>query len=386
MAVYLVSAVVVTTLLVPRAELLPGGAAEHRALAYLAHGSPLGRRIARHGPEPALRRPLRRPLRSVERVHSLPGRRERDDGPAKPAAALPEPTRHGSELGRQGRRHHASCSTRSSCWSRWCFGPVPSSQQWAYATSVLVLLAGAALAAAKDLRRSRRSAAPNASLLVVLAAGAGGFFLAMTGLTVLINHSGLTIAMAFVAGDSRQLVRLALDSQHGAAIRGLRLCRRRDAAAMERTLPLGRQGARASSARPDFTGRTKRQCLQRDYRLDPATPVIFIEAALGDPSNFYQKPLMKIEREGELEVIRVSRCVSISHVLAAICLELCRDGGMPAGNHLRLVARTAAGRQSELPAARRRQHSLDGQRTGPQSNARPGPTTSHPHRVISPRA
>ena len=41
MAVYLVSAVAVTTLLVPHAELTPGGAAEHRALAYLAHGSPL---------------------------------------------------------------------------------------------------------------------------------------------------------------------------------------------------------------------------------------------------------------------------------------------------------------------------------------------------------
>jgi len=40
MAVYLVSAVTVTTLLVPRQELLPGGAAAHRALAYLAHGSP----------------------------------------------------------------------------------------------------------------------------------------------------------------------------------------------------------------------------------------------------------------------------------------------------------------------------------------------------------
>jgi hypothetical protein len=71
------------------------------------------------------------------------------------------------------------------------------------------------------------------------------------------------------------------------------------------------------------------QNLRRDYRHDPATPVIFVEAMLGDPSNFYQKPFMKIEREDNLEVIRVSRCVSISHVLAAICLELCRDGGHP---------------------------------------------------------
>ena len=73
----------------------------------------------------------------------------------------------------------------------------------------------------------------------------------------------------------------------------------------------------------------KSRALQRDYRLDPATPVIFIEVMLGDPSNFYQKPLMKIEREGELEVIRVSHCVSVSHVLAAICLELCRDDQCP---------------------------------------------------------
>src|SRR5262249_22666693 len=41
MAVYLVSAVLVTTLLVPKSQMKPEGAATHRALAYLAHGSPL---------------------------------------------------------------------------------------------------------------------------------------------------------------------------------------------------------------------------------------------------------------------------------------------------------------------------------------------------------
>jgi len=69
--------------------------------------------------------------------------------------------------------------------------------------------------------------------------------------------------------------------------------------------------------------------LRRDYLLDPATPVIFVEAFVGDPSNFYQQPLMEIVREEGLEVIRVSRCVSVSHVLAAVCLELCLDGGAP---------------------------------------------------------
>src|SRR6185436_11025213 len=73
----------------------------------------------------------------------------------------------------------------------------------------------------------------------------------------------------------------------------------------------------------------KNRKLQHDYRLDPATPVIFIEAELGDPSNFYQKPLMKIDVEDGLELIRVSRCVSVSHVLAAICLEMTAGGGEP---------------------------------------------------------
>ena len=134
------------------AELMPDGAAAHRALAYLAHGSPLadgGTAI-----NPLFGACLRRPLRSVERVHSVPGRRERDAGPAKPAAPLPQPARHGSELGRQvGVILHVLNVIM--LLVTVVFRASPSLQQWAYATSVLVLLTGAALAAAKDLRLKR---------------------------------------------------------------------------------------------------------------------------------------------------------------------------------------------------------------------------------------
>jgi hypothetical protein len=63
--------------------------------------------------------------------------------------------------------------------------------------------------------------------------------------------------------------------------------------------------------------------------LPPEVPIIFIEAEVGDPSDFYQMPLMRIEREHRLEVIRVSRCVSVSHVIAAIGLEFARVGRPP---------------------------------------------------------
>src|SRR6185436_2216751 len=86
-----------------------------------------------------------------------------------------------------------------------------------------------------------------------------------------------------------------------------------DDAARRRWGELCRSGAKVLVPhRPGLISLTeKSKALARDYRLDPATPLIFIVAVLGAPSNFYQKPFLRIEREGELEVIRVSHCVSI---------------------------------------------------------------------------
>jgi hypothetical protein len=207
------------------------------------------------------------------------------------------------------------------------FRASPSAQQWAYATSVLALLAGASLAAAKHLK-NRGIFGVKRKLVIALFAAAGGFFLAMTGLTALIDHSGLTIGMAFVFA-------ILLSSFVSRWIRSTELRFEgfdfADDSVQSRWRELCRCGPKVLVPhRPGLIPLAEKwQNLRRDYRHDPATPVIFVEAMLGDPSNFYQKPFMKIEREDNLEVIRVSRCVSISHVLAAICLELCRDGGHP---------------------------------------------------------
>jgi hypothetical protein len=73
----------------------------------------------------------------------------------------------------------------------------------------------------------------------------------------------------------------------------------------------------------------KSAILRREFHLNPQTPVIFVQAQLGDPSDFYQAPLVAIDFEESLEVIHVSKCVSVSHVLAAICVEICRVGPPP---------------------------------------------------------
>ncbi len=326
MAVYLVSAVVVTTLLVPRAVLFPGGAAEHRALAYLAHGSPLADGATGMAVSPLfgdsfgdlfdLSSAFILCLAGVSVTMGLQN-------------LLPHYlNRLGMDVswaGKSGAIMHVLNVIILTVTV--VFRASPSLLQWAYATSVLVLLMGAAFAAAKDLQRNAPRGLKRI-VLVVLSAGAGGFFLTMTGLTVLINHSGLTIASAFVLA-------ILVSSFVSRWIRCTELRFEGFEFADEISRPRWDELCRSDAKvlvphRPGLISLAERsQILRRDYHLDPATPITFIEVKLGDTSNFYQKPLMKIEREGEFEVVRLAHCVSVSHVLAAICLELSRDDHRP---------------------------------------------------------
>jgi hypothetical protein len=207
------------------------------------------------------------------------------------------------------------------------FRASPSAQQWAYAMSVLMLLAGAGLAAAKDMQLTAPSNRKRI-FLITLFTGAATFFLAAAGLTALNNASGLTIAAAFVAAiiASSMISRWVRSTE--LRFEGFDFV---DEASVARWNELSRSGPKVLVPhRPGLTTLAEKyQSLRHEYCLDPDIPIIFIEASLGDPSNFYHKPLMRIERDDHLEVIRVSHCVSISHVLAAICLEMCAGGGTP---------------------------------------------------------
>jgi hypothetical protein len=305
---------------------MPGGRAEHRALSYLAHGSPLVQDVNANSLNPIFgdRFGDLFDLSSVF-ILCLAG--------ATVTMGLQSLVPHylhrlGMEVTWAGRIGAILLVLNAIVLLvTVVFRASPSSQQWAYATSVLVLLTASALAAAKDVRRIVKRS-PKYRLLVAWFAGAGGFFLVMTALTVLINHSGITIAMAFVAA-------IVISSFISRWIRSTELRFEgfdfADEMTRQRWNELCRSGPNALVPhRPGLISLTERyRALQRDYRLLPTTPVIFIEAMLGDPSNFFQKPLMKIEREGDLEVIRVSSCVSVSHVLAVICLEMCREGCVP---------------------------------------------------------
>ena len=65
------------------------------------------------------------------------------------------------------------------------------------------------------------------------------------------------------------------------------------------------------------------------HRLGNEVPIVFVEAALGDTSEFYQTPLMEIFQDEGRFIIKVTRCVSIAHVIATLALELSKVGKPP---------------------------------------------------------
>jgi hypothetical protein len=207
------------------------------------------------------------------------------------------------------------------------FGASLTAQLWAYATSVLVLLAGASLVAALDVHRRRRLG-PLARLAFIAFLAALAFFAIATGITASINQSGLAIALAFV-------VTIFITSFVSRWLRSTELRFEgfdfTDDLSRDRWEALCRQERLILVPhRPGLVALAERnRTLHSEYLLSPEAPLVFIEVTMGDPSEFYQRPLISVQRESNLDIIRVSRVVSVSHVLAAIALELAKVGRPP---------------------------------------------------------
>ena len=73
----------------------------------------------------------------------------------------------------------------------------------------------------------------------------------------------------------------------------------------------------------------KDERMRRVHRLDEEVPIVFVEAVLGDPSEFEQNPLMEVVEEEGRFIVRLRRCVSIAHAVATVALELSKAGKPP---------------------------------------------------------
>ena len=197
----------------------------------------------------------------------------------------------------------------------------------AYATGVMVLITSACVATVIDRYRKRsgskfrRIAWPYVGITVV--------FVYVTTMIVYEKTVGLVIASCFIAAVfvsslvSRWLRSTELRLDHFRfvnneshflwdALRHLEF---------PYLVPHRVGGARVLAE--------KEEQIRRVHHLDAGVPIVFVEATLGDVSEFYHSPIIEVTEEEGRFIIRVTKCASIAHTLASIALELSKSGTPP---------------------------------------------------------
>jgi hypothetical protein len=202
-----------------------------------------------------------------------------------------------------------------------------SAQLWAYATAVIALLFGASLAAWYDVAERWRGYAVGVLarlpffLTTVL-------FAAMGVLIVYQQPAGVAIALVFVFVVLITAITSRWLRSTEARFEGFEFADEHSERRWEEVRHLEHQVLVPHDPTHASVDAKEHEIRDR-HRIVPGIPIIFIEVKVGDPSDFFQQPLMKISRDDEdREIIRVWRATSVAHVLAAIGLAF-REVGQP---------------------------------------------------------
>ena len=209
----------------------------------------------------------------------------------------------------------------------WAFDASVEAQGAAYATGVLMLILSACVASTIDIYRHRkgpwwRRIPLRASLVVAV-------FAYTTTVIIIGKPDGLKIAAIFI-------IAVVLISMVSRAMRSTEL-RFGGFEFKDVTSRLIWDDLKAESFpilvphRPGArTLAEKESIIRAEHRLVERDQIVFIEAKLGDASDFEHRPLLEVfERADNRIVLRATRCTSIPHVIAAIGLEMSKSGKPP---------------------------------------------------------
>jgi hypothetical protein len=325
MAIYLLGSTLVATTLIPPDSLKAGGKASNRALAYLAHGGVLAEGKTAEHLSPLFGKSFGT-LYDISTILIL--------CLAGTSVTLGLRYLVPQYLHRLGMELRWAHNTGVVLYLFNCINLVVTvlfranvtAQRGAYATSVLVVLSGTALAAGVDVfskhSGSRRSRMQWAFAFI------SALFLASAGAAIFQKPDGLLIALCFVFGILTFSIISRLFRSTELRFEGFRF---KDS--QSQFLWESLEYLEFPVLVPHRPGRrsllVKEKHIRESHRLTPDVPVVFIEAELGDASDFYQKPLLEVRQEDGRFVIRATQCTSIPHVLAAAALELSKVGKPP---------------------------------------------------------
>ncbi|MGE3808633.1 MAG: amino acid transporter [Gemmataceae bacterium] len=208
----------------------------------------------------------------------------------------------------------------------WVFNASVTAQGGAYATGVLVLMSSACVATVIGRYRANEGAwlrrVPWGFVFISLV------FFYTTAAIAIEKPDGLKIASCFIVAilASSLLSRARRSTE-------LRFSGFQFADPQSQFLWQSMEHLEFPVLVPHRPGRrdlaSKEQDIRQEHRLGPEIPIVFIEADLGDVSEFWQQPVLEVLQEEGRFVLHVSRCASIPHVIAAIGLEMCRHGTPP---------------------------------------------------------
>jgi hypothetical protein len=208
----------------------------------------------------------------------------------------------------------------------WIFGASVKAQGGAYATGVMVLMSSAGVAVLIDQWRKRCGSWRQRIHWGYFAATA--IFLYTTAAIIIEKPDGIKIAGAFIASiivfsmisRTRRSTELRFEKfdfvdEHSRflwdALRHLEFP----------VLVPHRPG--------HHTITEKDERIRRVHRLGPKVPVVFVEATVGDPSEFHHHPMIEVTEEEGRFVLRLTRSASIAHAIANVALELSKTGKPP---------------------------------------------------------
>jgi hypothetical protein len=208
----------------------------------------------------------------------------------------------------------------------WIFGASVIAQAGAYATGVMVLLASAGVAVVIDEWRKRSGAWWQRLHWGFVAATA--VFLYITVAIIIEKPDGIKIAGTFIAAvlifsmisRTRRSTELRFEKfdfvdEHSRflwdALRHLEFP----------VLVPHRPGHHTISEKEDR--------MRRVHRLGKNVPIVFVEATVGDPSEFHHNPMIEVTEEEGRFLLRLTRCASVAHAIATVALELSKTGKPP---------------------------------------------------------
>lgn len=320
MSVYLLGSSLVVTTLIPSAELQPGGHAANRALAYLAHGeggesicSLFGNTfgtiydastvmILWFAGASAMSGLLNLVPRYLPRYGMAPEW-------AKKIKAL------------------VVLFTFINILVTAIFRADVAAQGGAYATGVMMLISSACVATIIDLYRKRSGSTVRriAWRYVFIAI----VFFYVTTMTVIEKPEGMAIASCFIGAVFVSSLISRWQRSTELRLLSFRFVNNESHFLWDALRHLEFPYLVPHRAGGDRTLAEKEVEIRRVHHLETGVPIVFVEATLGDVSEFYHSPVIEVTEEEGRFLVRVSNCASIAHTLASIALELSKSGTPP---------------------------------------------------------